>query len=71
MTRIQQVHWERDMDYLEHPSYVSGNMISHALRMQLDHDVHHPTTATPGMFVPTQPPPFPDAHSPSRVHPYM
>ena len=33
MTRIQQVHWELDMDYLGHPYYVSGNAIYHALGM--------------------------------------
>ena len=71
VTRIQQVHWERDMDYLEHPSYVSGNMISHALGMQLDHDVHQHINASHGMFVPTQPGTFPEEHSQSRVHPYM
>lgn len=71
MTRIQQIHWELDMDYLEHPSYVSGNMISHALGMQLDHDVHQHINASHGMFVPTQSGTFPEEHSQSGIHPYM
>ena len=71
MTRIQQVHWELDMDYLGHPYYVSGNAIYHALGMQLEHDVHQHINASHGVFVPGQFGTFPEEHSENGVRPYM
>ena len=46
MTRIQQVHWELDVDYLGHPYYVSGTAIYHALELQLDHETHRQINAS-------------------------
>jgi len=54
MTRIQQVQWELEMDYIGHPYYVSGNAIMHALGQQLPHDVHRHLNASHGVFVPGQ-----------------
>ncbi len=71
MTRIQQVHWELDMDYFGHPYYVSGNAIYHALGMQLEHDVHQGINASHGMFVPGQFGTFPEEHSESGIRPYI
>ena len=71
MTRIQQVHWELDMDYLGHPYYVSGNAIYHELGMQLEHDVHQHINASHGMFVPGQFGTFPEEHAQSGIRPYM
>lgn len=71
MTRIQQVHWELDMDYLGHPYYVSGNAIYHALGLQLDDGVHQQINASHGMFVPGQFGRFPEEHSENGTHPAM
>jgi len=51
MTRIQQVQWELEMEYIGHPYYVSGNAIMHALGQQLPHDVHRHLNASHGIFV--------------------
>lgn len=71
MTRIQQVHWELEMDYLGHPYYVSGNAIYHALGTQLEQDIHRQINASHGVFVPGQWGAFPDEHSRSGSRPYM
>jgi hypothetical protein len=71
VTRIQQVHWELDMDYLGHPYYVSGNAIYHALGMHLEYDVHQHLNASHGMFVPGQFGIFPEEHSQSGIRPFM
>ncbi|MEA5388376.1 hypothetical protein VB779_15920 [Haloarculaceae archaeon H-GB11] len=71
MTRIQQVHWEHDMDYLGHPYYVSGNAIYHTLGRQLEHDVRQHINASHGMFVPGQFGTFPEEHSQIGIRPYM
>lgn len=71
MTRIQQVHWELDMDYLGHPYYVSGNAISHALGRELDRDVHQAINASHGIFVPGQFGRYPEEHSKAGTRPYM
>jgi len=71
MTRIQQVHWELEMDYIGHPYYVSGNAIMHALGQQLPHDVHRHLNASHGVFVPGQFGTFPEEHSQSGIRPYL
>jgi len=71
MTRIQQVHWELEMDYLGHPYYVSGNAIMHALGQQLPHDIHQHLNASHGVFVPGQFGTFPEEHSQSGIQPYL
>jgi hypothetical protein len=71
MTRIQQVCWELEMDYLGHPYYVSGNAIYHALKMQLDRDVYQYINVSHGMFVPGQFGRFPEAHSQNGVRPHL
>lgn len=71
MTRIQQVHWELEMDYIGHPYYVSGNAILHALGQHLPHDVHQHLHASHGVFVPGQFGTFPEEHSQSGIRPYL
>ncbi|MDL0132047.1 hypothetical protein PNP59_14155 [Halobacterium salinarum] len=71
MTRIQQVHWELEMDYIGHPYYVSGNAIMHALGQQLPHDVHQDLNASHGFFVPGQFGAFPKEHSQTGTQPYL
>ena len=71
MTRIQQVQWELEMDYIGHPYYVSGNAIMHALGQQLPHDVHRHLNASHGIFVPGQFGTFPEEHSQSGTRPYL
>ncbi|MWG36600.1 hypothetical protein [Halomarina oriensis] len=71
MTRIQQVHWELEMDYIGHPYYVSGNAIMHGLGQQLPHDVHRHLNASHGVFVPGQFGTFPEEHSQSGIRPYL
>jgi hypothetical protein len=71
MTRIQQVQWELEMDYIGHPYYVSGNAILHALAQQLPHDVHCHLNASHGVFVPGQFGTFPEEHSQSGIRPYL
>lgn len=71
MSRIQQVQWELEMDYLGHPYYVSGNAIYHALGMQLDPDVHQAINASHGIFVPGQYGTFSEEHSESGSRPNM
>ena len=71
MTRIQQVHWELEMDYIGHPYYVSGNAILHALGQQLSRDVHRHLNASHGVFVPGQFGTFPEEHSQSGIGIYL
>jgi hypothetical protein len=71
MTRIQQVHWELQMDYIGHPYYVSGNAIMHAIGQQLPHSVHQHLTASHGIFVPGQFGTFPKEHSQNGIRPYL
>lgn len=71
MTRIQQVHWELEMDYIGHPYYVSGNAILHALGQHVPHNVHQHLHASHGMFVPGQFGRFPDEHSQSGTQPHL
>ncbi|WP_254532613.1 hypothetical protein [Natrinema gelatinilyticum] len=71
MTRIQQVQWELEMDYIGHPYYVSGNAIMHALGQQLPHDLHRHLNASHGVFVPSQFGTFPEEHSQSGTRPYL
>lgn len=71
MTRIQQVQWELEMDYIGHPYYVSGNAIMHALGQQLPHDLHRHLNASHGVFVPGQFGTFPGEHSQSGTRPYL
>ena len=71
MTRIQQVQWELEMDYIGHPYYVSGNAIMHALGQQLPHDVHRHLNASHGVFAPGQFGTFPEEHSQSGIRPYL
>jgi hypothetical protein len=71
MTRIQQVQWELEMDYIGHPYYVSGNAIMHALGQQLPHDVHRHLNASHGVFVLGQFGTFPEEHSQSGTRPYL
>jgi len=71
MTRIQQVQWELEVDYIGHPYYVSGNAIMHALGQQLPHDLHRHLNASHGVFVPGQFGTFPEEHSQSGIRPYL
>jgi hypothetical protein len=71
MTRIQQVQWELEMDYIGHPYYVSGNAIMHALGQQLPRDIHQHLNASHGIFVPGQFGTFPEEHSQSGIRPYL
>jgi len=71
MTRIQQVHWELEMDYIGHPYYVSGNAIMHALGQQLPQNIHQHLHASHAIFVPGQFGAYPDAHSQSGARPFM
>jgi len=71
MTRVQQVHWELEMDYVGHPYYVSGNAILSALAHKLPDDVHRHLNASHGMFVPGQFGIFPDEHSQNGFRPYL
>ncbi|WP_192928044.1 hypothetical protein [Halococcus salsus] len=71
MTRIQQVLWELQMDYIGHPYYVSGNAILHALGQHLDSETHGALSASHGVFVPGQFGKFPKEHSQSGTRPYL
>lgn len=71
MTRIQQVHWEFEMDYIGHPYYVSGNAILAALAQRLPSRVHRRLHASHGMFVPGQFGRFPEKHSQDGSRPYI
>ncbi len=71
MTKIQQVLWELQMDYVGHPYYISGNAILHALGHHLDPETHATLSASHGMFVPGQFGRFPDEHTQSGVRPYL
>jgi hypothetical protein len=71
VTRIQQIKWELQMDYLGHPYYVSGNAIYHALAEGVSGDVHRQLHASHGMFTPGQFGTFPEEHSESGIRPYL
>jgi hypothetical protein len=71
MTRLQQIHWELDMDYLGHPYYVSGNAILHAIGQQLSQERHQQLHASHGIFVPGQFGTFPEEHSQQGFQPYL
>ena len=71
MTRIQQVLWELQIDYIGHPYYVSGNAILHALGQHLDSETHSALSASHGVFVPGQFGTFPEEHSLSGVRPSL
>ena len=71
MTRLQQVLWELQMDYIGHPYYVSGNAILNALGAQLDADTHRALAASHGVFVPGQFGTLPDEHSQSGGHHFL
>lgn len=71
VTRIQQVHWELQMDYIGHPYYVSGNAILHALGYHIPYDIYQYLHASHGIFVSGQFGTFPDEHSQSGTHPYL
>ena len=71
MTRIQQVHWELEMDYIGHPYYVSGNAILHALGQHIPNGIHQDLSASHGVFLPGQFGRFPEKHSQSGVQPYL
>jgi len=71
MTKIQQVLWELQMDYIGHPYYVSGNAILHALGQHLDPEAHAELSASHGVFVPGQFGTFPEEHSQSGIRPYL
>lgn len=71
MKRIQQVHWELQIDYIGHPYYVSGNAILNALVQHVPTAVHQQLHASHGMFVPGQFGRYPDDHSQSGVRPHL
>ena len=71
MTRLQQVLWELQMDYIGHPYYVSGNAILNALGAQLAPDTHRALAASHGIFVPGQFGTLPDEHSRSGGRPFL
>ncbi|QDX41781.1 hypothetical protein [Salarchaeum sp. JOR-1] len=71
MTRIQQVMWEMEMDYLGHPYYVTGNAIYHAFGQHLAPDTAQSINASHGMFVPGQFGTFPEEHSKGGIKPYL
>lgn len=71
MTRIQQVCWELETDYLGHPYYVSGNAIYHALTTTLSGERHDAIHASHGVFTPGQFGVFPDKHSQSGTRPAL
>lgn len=71
MTRIQQVHWELDMDYIGHPYYVTGNAILHAIGQHLPDETHRHLNASHGFAVPGQFGTFPESHSQSGTRPYL
>ncbi|WP_049980162.1 hypothetical protein [Halolamina rubra] len=71
MTRIQQVMWELEMDYIGHLYYVTGNAIYHAVGQQLASETAQAIHASHGMFVPGQFGTFPAEHSQSGIMPYL
>ncbi|MFC7135265.1 MULTISPECIES: hypothetical protein [Salinibaculum] len=71
MTRIQQVCWELQTDYLGHPYYVSGNAIYHALTKTLSGERQSAIHASHGVFTPGQFGVFPDTHSKSGTRPAL
>ena len=71
MTRIQQVHWELQIDYIGHPYYVSGNAILHALGQHVPSGIHQQLHASHGVFVPGQFGRYPDEHSQGGVRPHL
>lgn len=71
MTRIQQVLWKLEMDYIGHPYYVSGNAIYHAIAAATDGDITYDLRASHGIFVPGDYGTYPDEHSQSGMKPYM
>lgn len=71
MTRIQQVLWRLEMDYIGHPYYVSGNAILHALGKSPDSTVSGSLLASHGTFVPGQFGRFPENHSQSGTRPSL
>ena len=71
VSRVQQVLWELEIDYLGHPYYVTGNAIYHAIGQRLDADTTRRLNASHGMFVPGQFGTFPEEHSKSGTKPYL
>ena len=71
MTRIQQVKWELEMDYIGHPYYVSGNAIYHALVHSVSGSVHQQLHVSHGVFTPGQFGRFPEEHSESGTRSYL
>jgi hypothetical protein len=71
MTRIQQVVFELEMDYIGHPYYVSGNAILHALADGLDYETQRALRVSHGFFAPGQFGKYPDEHSKNGTRPGM
>ncbi len=71
MTRIQQVLWKLDIDYIGHPYYVSGNAIRNALGPRLDPDTRGEVAASHGIFTPGQFGTLPDEHSQHGGRPFL
>lgn len=71
VTRIQQLLWVLEIDYIGHPYYVSGNAIFHALAAELEYEVSRDLHASHGVFVPGEYGTYPDEHSQGGLKPYM
>lgn len=63
MTRIQQVLFELDEQYLGHPYFVTGNALFHALARRVDAATRQVLQVSHGVFVPGEYGEYPDAAS--------
>lgn len=63
MTRIQQVLFQLETDYLGHPYYVSGHAIYNAIARQVDAVTRRSLHASHGILVPKEYGRYPEPHS--------
>lgn len=69
MTKIQQVMFEMEMDYIGHPYYVTGNAILHAIAPDLSYEQQRQLSVSHGIFTPGQFGRFPNEHSQNGTRP--
>jgi hypothetical protein len=63
VTRLQQVLFQLETDYLGHPYYVSGHALYNAIARQVDATTRRSLHASHGVFVPKEYGRYPECHS--------
>jgi len=71
VTRIQEVLFELEADYLGHPYYVTGHALQTAIARRVDGAVGQRLCASMGVFIPGEYGAYPEWHSQSGGVPYM